>query len=119
MSIISHSIAPRANVSYVDKLARYLVASCLCAFIEASAPAVLSLIIIVTAPPVYGKDGDPTDSLSRYQASLEACCYDNMEKARTLWVEVMSRHGKQAQYWMEYASIERCIVCSQHLYMCM
>ncbi|XP_064398817.1 squamous cell carcinoma antigen recognized by T-cells 3-like isoform X3 [Halichondria panicea] len=56
---------------------------------------------------LYGKDGDPTDSLSRYQASLEARCYDNMETARALWVEVMSRYGKQAQYWIEYASIER------------
>ena len=66
--------------------------------------------IVSPAPStVYGKDGDPTDSLSRYQASLEARCYDNMETARALWVEVMSRHGKQAQYWIEYASIERYI----------
>ena len=60
----------------------------------------------------YGKDGDPTDSLSRYPASLEARCYGNMEEARRLWVNVMTRHGKQAQYWMEYAEIERCVcVC--------
>ena len=44
--IISHSIAPHENVSYVAKLARSRVASCLCAFTEASAPAVLRISFI-------------------------------------------------------------------------
>ena len=69
------------------------------------------MVLLPSTPTLvdYGKDGDPTDSLSRYQASLEARCYGNMEEARRLWVDVMTRHGKQAQYWMEYAEIERCV----------
>jgi len=55
----------------------------------------------------YGRDGDPTDSLSRYQARLEARCYDNMEEARFLWDDIMTRHRKQAEYWLEYAQLER------------
>ncbi len=45
LSIISHSIAPRANVSYVAIHAELdLVSSCLCTFTEESAPAVLFII---------------------------------------------------------------------------
>lgn len=55
----------------------------------------------------FGKNGDPQDILSRYQASLEARCYGNMEEARLLWTEVMTRHGNQAQYWLEFVELER------------
>lgn len=55
----------------------------------------------------FGKKGDPQDTLSRYQASLEARCYGNMEEARLLWTDVMTRHGNQAQYWLEFVELER------------
>ena len=42
-----------------------------------------------------------------------------MVEACRLWVDVMTRHGKQAQYWMEY-SVCVCVcvcACSVHVYM--
>ena len=56
----------------------------------------------------YEQSGDPTESLSRYQARLEAHHYGNMEEVRFLWDGIMGRHGKEAQYWMEYSQLERC-----------
>ena len=55
----------------------------------------------------YGRDGDPTDMLPRYHAHLEARCYGNMEEVRFLWDDIMTRHGREAQYWLEYAELER------------
>jgi hypothetical protein len=55
----------------------------------------------------YDREGDPMDSLSRYQASIEARCYGNMDEVRLLWTDVMSRHGNQARYWLEYIELER------------
>ena len=55
----------------------------------------------------FGQEGDPRDILSQYQASLEARCYGNMEEARILWDDIMSRHGREADYWLKYANLER------------
>lgn len=55
----------------------------------------------------FGQEGDPRDILSQYQASLEARCYGNMEEARILWDNIMSRHGREADYWLKYANLER------------
>ena len=55
----------------------------------------------------YELSGDPSESLARYQARLEAHHYGNMEEVRSLWDGIMSRHGKEAQYWLEYAQLER------------
>ncbi len=60
----------------------------------------------------FGKNGDPTDSLSIYQASLEARCYDNFEETRRLWTDVMKRHGKESEYWLKYAQLERYLYLS-------
>eukprot|EP00731_Ephydatia_muelleri_P021564 Em0014g155a len=55
----------------------------------------------------YEQIGDPSESLARYQARLEAYHYGNVEEVRSLWDGIMSRHGKEAQYWLEYAQLER------------
>ena len=57
----------------------------------------------------YGDHPDPQDSILRYQASIEARCFKNMEEARNLWEKVMSRHGREAEFWLEYAQLERYI----------
>ena len=51
--------------------------------------------------------GDPNCTLLRYQARLEASCYDNIAEARLLWQEVMKARGRHANYWLEYANMER------------
>ena len=56
---------------------------------------------------VFGREADSQDTLSRYQASLEARFYSNLDVARSLWTEVMTRHGREAKYWLEYANLER------------
>ena len=66
----------------------------------------------------YGRDGDPTDMLPRYHARLEARCYGNMEEVRFLWDDVMTRHGREAQYWLEYAELERFVSLSVCLSEC-
>ena len=63
----------------------------------------------------YGRDGDPTDMLPRYHARLEARCYGNMEEVRFLWDDIMTRHGREAQYWLEYAELERFVSLSDCL----
>jgi hypothetical protein len=55
----------------------------------------------------FGRHGDPTDSLSLYQARLESRCYDNLEECRFLSDDIMSRHGREAKYWVQYADMER------------
>lgn len=54
--------------------------------------------------------GDPNCTLLRYQARLEASCYDNIAKARLLWQEVMKARGRHANYWLEYANMERSVI---------
>ena len=67
---------------------------------------------------VYGNSADPTDSLSRYQIAMETQCHkhdisedsdqsDYYAEAKKLWKDVMTRHGREAKYWMEYAQMER------------
>ena len=56
--------------------------------------------------------GDPNCILLRYQARLEASCYDNIAKARLLWQEVMKARGRHANYWLEYANMERSVISS-------
>ena len=64
---------------------------------------------------IYGTDfskgsGDPNCTLLRYQARLEASCYDNIAEARLLWQEVMKARGRHANYWLEYANMERLVM---------
>ena len=66
----------------------------------------------------YGNSADSSDSLSRYQIAMETQCHkhDTLEEsdqsdyyteAKKLWKDVMTRHGREAKYWMEYAQMER------------
>ena len=66
----------------------------------------------------FGRYGDPTDSLSLYQARLESRCYDNLEECRFLWDDIMSRHGREAKYWIQYADMERCAAHSHTFHFC-
>ena len=64
---------------------------------------------------IYGTDfskgsGDPNCTLLRYQARLEASCHDNITEARLLWQEVMKARGRHANYWLEYANMERLVM---------
>lgn len=45
--------------------------------------------------------------MNRYQASVEARCYGNMSETQVLWNDIMTRHGNQAGYWLEYIELER------------
>ena len=55
----------------------------------------------------FPKNTDFIDSLNCYEASVEARCYGSISKARTLWNDVMTRHGNQYEYWLQYIELER------------
>ena len=67
----------------------------------------------------YGNSADPADSLSRYQIAMEIRCHEHSSStdttdddhhysvAKRLWKDVMTRHGREAKYWLEYAGMER------------
>ena len=74
--------------------------------------------IITSFSTDYGNSADPTDFLSRYQIAMETQCHkqdssedssqsDHYTEAKRLWKDVMTRHGREAKYWMEYANMER------------
>ena len=68
--------------------------------------------LVIKSVLVHGTDfakgsGDPNCTLLCYQARLEAGCYSNIAKARLLWQEVMKARGRHANYWLEYANMER------------
>ena len=66
----------------------------------------------------FGRYGDPADSLLLYQTRLESRCYDNLEECRFLWDDIMSRHGREAKYWIQYADMERCAAHSHTFHFC-
>ena len=85
-------------------------------------------MLVISHPYVrvdYGNNGDPTDSLSRYQIAMEMQCHKHTpttdaeqsqhyySEAKTLWKDVMTRHGREAEYWMEYAHMERSVAIIQ------
>lgn len=56
----------------------------------------------------FGLDGDPNCVILQYWARTEAIHAGNMEKARTLWADILSQgHSATASYWLEYVSLER------------
>ncbi|ELT99707.1 hypothetical protein CAPTEDRAFT_217624, partial [Capitella teleta] len=56
----------------------------------------------------FPEDGDPTFSLLKYWARVEARFCHNMPKAREIWKKVMqSGVGSQAEFWLEYVELER------------
>ena len=51
----------------------------------------------------FGVDGDPRDLLSRYHANMTA---DAVE-GRGIWDNIMTRHGREAHYWLDFISYVR------------
>ncbi|XP_072043836.1 LOW QUALITY PROTEIN: squamous cell carcinoma antigen recognized by T-cells 3-like [Amphiura filiformis] len=63
----------------------------------------------------FGAEADPTCSLQRYWARIEAKHSKSMEKARGIWNDVMaSGYGNQAQMWLEYYNLERTFGDNKH-----
>ncbi|KOX76546.1 Squamous cell carcinoma antigen recognized by T-cells 3 [Melipona quadrifasciata] len=64
----------------------------------------------------FGLEGDPNCILLQYWARTEAIHGNNMEKARSLWADILSQgHSTTASYWLEYISLERCYGDTKHL----
>ncbi|XP_076641280.1 spliceosome associated factor 3, U4/U6 recycling protein [Halictus rubicundus] len=64
----------------------------------------------------FGLEGDPNCVILQYWARTEAILANNMEKARSLWADILSQgHSGTASYWMEYISLERCYGDTKHL----
>ena len=53
----------------------------------------------------FGKKGDPMDVLSSYQANVER----DIPDGRAIWDDIMTRHGRESQYWLDYIAYVRCI----------
>ncbi|KZC14699.1 PREDICTED: squamous cell carcinoma antigen recognized by T-cells 3-like [Dufourea novaeangliae] len=64
----------------------------------------------------FGLEGDPSCIILQYWARTEAVHANNMEKARSLWADILSQgHSATASYWLEYISLERCYGDTKHL----
>ncbi|XP_029163172.1 LOW QUALITY PROTEIN: squamous cell carcinoma antigen recognized by T-cells 3-like [Nylanderia fulva] len=64
----------------------------------------------------FGLDGDPNCVILQYWARTEAIHASNMEKARTLWADILSQgHSATISYWLEYISLEKCYGDTKHL----
>nr|XP_003704670.1 PREDICTED: squamous cell carcinoma antigen recognized by T-cells 3-like [Megachile rotundata] len=64
----------------------------------------------------FGLEGDPNCVILQYWARTEAIHANNMEKARSLWADILSQgHSATASYWLEYISLERCYGDTKHL----
>ena len=64
----------------------------------------------------FGLEGDPNCTVLQYWARTEAIHANNMEKARSLWADILSQgHSVTASYWLEYISLERCYGDTKHL----
>ena len=53
--------------------------------------------------PDFGKQGDAKDALSRYHANVEK----GVVEGRGIWEDIMTRHGKEAEFWMDYITYIR------------
>ncbi|KAJ7387452.1 positive regulation of histone deubiquitination [Desmophyllum pertusum] len=54
----------------------------------------------------FGKAGDPTNLLERYWARVEAFHINDVSECQRLWDNViLSNHGREAEFWLEYANI--------------
>lgn len=64
----------------------------------------------------FGLYGDPQCTVLQFWARIEAIHANDMEKARTLWADILSQgHSTAAASWLEYISIERCYGDTKHL----
>jgi len=58
----------------------------------------------------FKHEGDPTFSLEKYWAHVEAKCFSNMEKCRKIYNEMILSKGnisKYAQVWLEFYELEK------------
>ncbi|KAM5191246.1 squamous cell carcinoma antigen recognized by T-cells 3 [Mantella aurantiaca] len=63
----------------------------------------------------FGESGDPTCSIMQNWARVEAHHCNNMQKARELWDNIMTKgNSKFANMWLEYYSLERAHGDIQH-----
>ncbi|PIK44442.1 hypothetical protein BSL78_18719 [Apostichopus japonicus] len=63
----------------------------------------------------FGSSADPTFRLQQYQAVLEAKYFQNMEKCRELWNEILSAgNSSHAHMWMAYYNLERIYGDTKH-----
>ena len=51
----------------------------------------------------FGVHGDPKDLLSRYHATMAT----SAAEGRSIWDNVMTRHGREAQYWLDFIDYVR------------
>ncbi|XP_001602582.2 squamous cell carcinoma antigen recognized by T-cells 3 [Nasonia vitripennis] len=64
----------------------------------------------------FGIEGDPSCEILQFWARTEAIHVNDMEKARSLWSDIMSQgHSESATSWLEYISLERCYGDTKHL----
>ena len=56
--------------------------------------------VIITG---FGNQGDVSDALSRYHANVER----GVAEGRVIWDDIMTRHGKEAQFWLDYVNYIR------------
>ncbi|XP_034948650.1 squamous cell carcinoma antigen recognized by T-cells 3 [Chelonus insularis] len=65
---------------------------------------------------LFGLDGDPQCVILQFWARTEAIHGNSMEKARSLWADILSQgHSASASSWLEYVSLERCYGDTKHL----
>lgn len=65
---------------------------------------------------LFGLQGDPNCVLLQYWARTEAIHANDMEKARSLWSDILSQgHSSNASSWLEYISLEKCYGDTKHL----
>ncbi|XP_043267085.1 squamous cell carcinoma antigen recognized by T-cells 3-like isoform X2 [Venturia canescens] len=65
---------------------------------------------------LFGLQGDPNCVILQYWARTEAIHANDMEKARSLWSDILSQgHSPNASSWLEYISLEKCYGDTKHL----
>ncbi|CAL4063250.1 unnamed protein product, partial [Meganyctiphanes norvegica] len=65
----------------------------------------------------YGEEGDIECEIPRFLAQVEAEMAENMERARTVWNDIiLQKHNnyKNANLWMEFINLERCYGAEKH-----
>lgn len=58
---------------------------------------------------------DLTCQVARLWAVIEADRFKSMDQARTLWADVIIAVGEKANYWLEYAQLEKMYGSTKHL----
>ncbi|XP_063971619.1 squamous cell carcinoma antigen recognized by T-cells 3-like isoform X1 [Lytechinus pictus] len=71
---------------------------------------------IIYQAKYFDAEGDPSSSLQRYLAFVEAKYCQNVTRMRELWNDIMSMgHANQAQMWLQYVNLERRFGDTKHV----